>query len=272
MADQPSIFEPNTSTQTTNPAVSNTAGAPNTGNDIADLLSTIKNERGEQKYSSLAEALVGLKHAQEFIPTLKAEQLAKDAEIERLRKEAERVQTLEETITALTSQREQSQSTTAPVFDETKLADLVNQTLSQREQKAMQVANTQVVVSTLQQSFGADAEKKLYDKAAEMGMTMAEMNSLAARSPKAVLTMLGVTQAAPKPNQTTTPGTVNTSAFTPQENSYVGRNPKQALVGATTEDVRESSARAKLMVEELHAKGMTVHDLSDPKVYAKYFK
>lgn len=276
MADQPnSIFDsntPNPAAQT--PAGSNPAGAPNTGNEYADLLSTIKNERGEQKYSSLADALVGLKNAQEFIPALKAEQLKKDAEIERLRAAAERVQALEETIAGLTSQRNDGGTNPPPAFDESKLADLVNQTLTRREQEALQKSNLASVVASLQQSFGADAEKKFYDKAAEMGMTMPEMNALAAKSPKLVLTALGVTQAAPtKPaNATPTPGTVNPSAFTPQDNTFVGRNPNQALVGATTEDVRASSERAKKMVEELHAKGMSVHDLTDPKVYAKYFK
>lgn len=275
MADQPSIFVPeqNPATQpNSNPAGSNPAGAPNNQPDVATLLATIKNERGEQKYASLEAALEGLRNAQEFIPNLRAQQAEKDAEIERLRVQAERVQALEESIAALTSQRNDNQPTAAPAFDENKLADLVNQTLSKREQAALQTANVASVVSNLQQSFGADAEKKFYDKATEMGMTMAEMNALAAKSPKAVLAMLGVSQAATKQNQSTpTPGTVNTSAFTPQENSYVGRNPKQALVGATTQDIRESSDRAKKMVEELHAKGMSVHDLTDPKVYARYF-
>lgn len=272
MADQPSIFEPNTATQPNTPAGSNPAGAPNSGTEYADLLSTIKNERGEQKYASLAEALVGLKHAQEYIPSLKAEQAQKDAEIANLRATAERVQTLEESIAALTSQRNVDTTQGQPAFDENKLADIVNRTLTKREEQAVQQSNLASVVSSLQQSFGADAEKKFYDKATEMGMSVVEMNTLAAKSPKAVLTMLGVNQAAPRQNNNPTSSTVNTSAFTPNETSYVGRNPKQALVGATTEDVRESSARAKAMVEELHAKGMSVHDLTDPKVYAKYFK
>lgn len=274
MSDQTSIFGNDPATQPNqNPDAPAAPGAqPNT--DFAHLLSSIKNERGEQKYATLQDALIGLKNAQEFIPTLQATQAQKDAEIERLRAEAERVAELERTVAALTSQPPQA-PTSAPVLDENKLADLVNRTLTQREQQALAQANIQTVVTTLQQSFGADADKKFYGKGAEMGMSREEMNALAAKSPKAVLTMLGITQAAQpnKPNNPSpTPGTVNTSAFTPNEQTFVGRNPKPTLIGATTQDIQEASVRARAMVEELHAKGMSVHDLTDPKVYAKYFK
>lgn len=275
MADQPdNIFANNTATQpnqtAANPAP---AAAQNNVDDFTTLLSTIKNERGEQKYATLADALVGLKNAQEFIPSLQAKQAEKDAEIERLRVQAERVQTLEETLAAFTSQQEQRQGTPAPAFDENKLADLVNRTLTQREQAAVAQQNLASVVSTLQQSFGADAEAKFYGKASEMGMTQQEINALASKNPKAVLAMLGVSnQAAKQPNTTPPPGSFNSSAYTPNEQTFVGRNPNQALVGATSDEVRQSFERARKMVDELHAKDMSVHDLSDPKVYAKFFK
>ena len=276
MADQPdNIFASQPATQPpVQPANPAPAGAQDSVNEFTTLLSSIKNERGEQKYATLADALVGLKNAQEFIPSLQAKQAEKDAEIERLRKEAERVQTLEETLAAFTSQRnEQNQPTAAPAFDENKLADLVNRTLTQREQAVVAQQNLASVVSTLQQSFGADAEAKFYGKADELGLSKVEINTLASKNPKAVLAMLGVSNQAPKQaNTNPPPGSFNSSAYTPNEQTSIGRNPKQALVGATTEEVRESSERAKKMVDELHSKGMSVHDLSDPKMYAKFFK
>lgn len=275
MADQPSIFnESNPATQPTNPPANPApAGAQDNVNEFTTLLSSIKNERGEQKYATLADALVGLKNAQEFIPSLQAKQAEKDAEIERLRKEAERVHTLEETLAAFTSQRdEQRQPTAAPAFDEKQLADLVNRQLSQREQAVVAQQNIASVVSTLQQSFGADAEAKFYGKAQEMGMSKEEINTLASKNPKAVLAMLGVSnQASKQTNTNIPPGSFNSSAYTPNEHSFVGRNPKQALVGATSQEVKESAERAKRMVDELHDKGMLMKDLSDPKVYAKFF-
>jgi hypothetical protein len=278
MADQPSIFgstETNTPTQAqTPPTGSNPVGAQPEANQAFTLLSSIKNERGEQKYSTIEAALEGLRNAQEFIPSLRQQTAEKDQEIERLRKEAERVAELERTLAALTSQPQQNQNTTAPVMDETALAELVNRTLSQREQKLTAEANVASVVSTLQGVFGADAEAKFYGKAQELGMSVQEMNVLAAKSPKAVLTMLGVQdKAASKPNQPlTTQGTVNTAAFTPQSETYIGRNPKGVIVGATSQDIQESMNRAKRMAAELEAKGMSVHDLTNPKVYAQYFK
>ncbi len=273
MADQPdSLFTQNTSTQTnTQATTSNVAAAPNTGNDYAHLLSAIKNERGEQKYASLEEALVGLQNAQTYIPTLKAEKAQHEQEIERLRAEVLRAKTIEETMSAFNSQQQTNAPQVQQVFDESKLADLVNQTLSKRQQADIEKSNQQMVVSTLQQSFGADAEKKFNEAATEMGLSREEMNSLAAKSPKLILTALGVKAQSNTNNVSTTSGSVNTSAFTPQEPTLISRNPNTTMVGATTKDMQVSVDRARKMVDELHAKGMSAHDLSDPKIFNRYF-
>ena len=273
MSDQDtSLFNTNTSTQTNqNPVNSNTQVATSTP-DYNNLLASIVNERGEQKYRSVEEAFNGLKNAQEYIPTLRQQSDAKDQELIRLREEALRIKTLEETVLALTSQRNDPTPTSAPVFDENKLAELVDRTLSRKQQETVAKENAQSVVATLQQLFGADAEKKFYDKANEMGMSMVEMNALAAKSPKAVLTMLGVSpQTRSERIVSPTNGSVNTAAFTQTQDTFVKRNPKTALVGATDFDLKESTNRAKSMVEELHSKGMTVADLANPKIYSKYF-
>lgn len=278
MSDQTSIFgsEPNTATQPNqpNPAGSNPAGALTDATQVATLLSSIKNERGEQKYHSLDAALEGLRNAQEFIPSLRQQAAEKDAEIERLRVQAERAVELERTLEALTNQPDQRPNTTAPALDESALAALVNRTLTQREQQALAQANLSAVVQTFQTKFGAEAEAKFYGKASELGMSKEEVNALAAKSPKAVLTMLGVNdQSAFKPNQpTTTTGTVNTAAYTPTPETFIGRNPKPVIVGATYQDINESMQRAKKMVEELHAQGKEVHDLTNPKTYFQFFK
>lgn len=276
MADQPtSIFNGNDSsvTQTqTNTDTSNVQNA-STNAQYADLLNAIKNERGEPKYKSVEDALKANLHAQSFISTLQAEKAAVEAEAQRLREEAERVKTLEETLKALTTQQQAPAATTAPVIDESKIAELVNRTLTQKQQQELAARNTETVVNTLQQKFGNEAEKLFYDKAKEMGMSVQEMNALAAKSPKAVLTMLGVTeQSAPSQRSVSpTTSTVNTSGFQPQTTSFVGRNQKQALVGATTQDVMQETQNARKMVEELHSQGKSVHDLTDPKVYFKLF-
>lgn len=277
MSDQTSIFSNNNQETTppqNNSGTSNTANVQ-TGNDFADLLNQIKNERGEPKYKTVADALNGLLHAQNFIPTLLSEKEQKDAEIARLRVEAEKARTLEETLAALTSKQEQAHNTNAPVIDEKTIAELVNRQLTQAEQAKLAQANISSVVSSLQSAFGSDAEKKYNDAAAEAGLSVQEMNALAAKSPKAVLRMLGVTQqSAPQKQNTHFPqsSSVNTAALTPNQDSFVGRNPKSTLIGATTQDLQEASLRAKKMVEELHAQGKSVHDLTDPKVFFNTFK
>ena len=270
MTDQSSIFngnEPATKPQ------EQAQAAPNAqpSDAYADLLDTIKNERGERKYATLSDALHGLKSAQEYIPQLKADKEAKEREVAELRQKAERAAELERTLEALTSQRSEPAPHQSQVFDESKIAKLVNDQLTLKEQQAQAQANVQIVVSTLQQSFGADAEQKLYTKGQEMGMSQAEMNALVAKSPKAVLALLGINQAAPVQKYTPSQSSTNSASFEPHVETFIGRNPKTVLIGATTQDVMESSLRAKKMVEELDAKGMSVDQLSDPKLYYKFF-
>jgi hypothetical protein len=241
--------------------------------ELTDLLNGIKNERGEPKYKTLKDALVGLQNAQGYIPDLKKALDEREAELSRVRAEAARVTALEDTVRQLT-ERGNTDGTPPKALSEQEIADLVNRSLdpilTQREQAATQKQNVASVVATLKESFGADAEKKFYEKATELGMTVAEFNALAAKSPKAVLSTLGL-QAKSTPTFTPTQGTVNTQAFTPRTDTFVGRNDKSTLIGATTQELMEESRNANKMVEELHAAGKSVHDLSDPKVYFKQF-
>lgn len=278
MADQPqsSIFNgTNPPATPPNPQVTPPA-TPNVPSDdaIANLLSTIKNERGEPKYKNLEDALNGLKHAQEYIPSLKSQLTQQEQESQRLREEAGKIAELERSIAALTSQNTQPVTNQPPVFDENMIAELVTRTLTQRQNQEVAQANIQSVVSTLQQSFGVDAEAKFYEKAKEYGMTQEEMNALAAKSPKAVLTMLGVSvQTAPRQNTTApTNSTVNTSAYQQIPETFVQRNNKPVIVGATSQELIEETRNARKMADELHAQGKTVHDLTNPKVFFQYFK
>jgi hypothetical protein len=270
MADQPSIFNNTEGNPPQNGVPANTNA--NVDAAYADLLANIKNERGEPKYKDVQEALNGLKNAQEYIPTLKQTLTQKEEEIVQLRATSERVKELERTLEALTSKGERHEPTTQTPVTPEAIADLVNRALTQRETVAVQESNVKAVVQTMKELFGTDAEKKFYDKAAELGLSVAEFNSLAAKSPKAVLEILGVKNTQ-RPNNSGAPtqGTVNTAALQPNTESLVGRNSKITLVGSTTQDLMEENKKAKGMVDELHKQGLTVHDLTDPKVYFKHF-
>lgn len=254
----------------------------NTGNvasaqpdpELTHLLQSIKNERGEPKYKSVKDAIIGLQNAQEFIPSLKTSLAEKDAEIVRLRNEAARVAALEDAVRNLTEQNGNT-GTPPKSHSEQDIADLVNRTLentlTQRDVQKTQKQNIDTVVSAMQTAFGQDAEKKFYEKATELGMTVAEFNALAAKSPKAVLSTLGVASKESTRPFTASQGSVNSQGFTPPQDTSVGRNKKPTLIGATSQDLMEERHQANKMVEELHKAGKSVYELTDPKMYFKHF-
>lgn len=268
MSDPTSIFNnDNNGAPPQNDGNSNPNAQPDA--KLTDLLMSIKNERGEPKYKSVEDALIGLQHAQTYIPQLKDSLTAREQELEKARKEAERVAELEETVRKLTEQPSNNGSPPkVPTAQE--LAGLIEQTLTKREQEALAKKNIESVVSSMKTAFGTEAEKKFVEKAQELGMTIQEFNALAARSPKLVLDTVGVKQA---PASFAPPAsTVNSSAFKQNEDTFIGRNKDVALVGATTHQLQDESRKAKKMVEELHAQGKSVHDLSDPKVFFNTFR
>ena len=273
MADQPSIFDTQNSVVTPPNTDPSKVTAPNES-ELTDLLSGIKNERGEPKYKTLKDAIIGLQHAQTYIPELKGNLTAKEREIEELRVKANKVVELENAVRDLT-ERSSNQGSPPTSLTAQEIAAMVSQTvdntLTQRQQAEQMSQNINSVVSSLKEAFGDDAEKHFNQAAADAGMTVAEFNTLAAKSPKIVLTALGVKAKQTTQSSAPTQGTVNSQAFTPRSDTYVGRNNKTALVGATTQEVLEESRNTNKMVEELHKSGKSVGDLSNPKEYAKYF-
>lgn len=267
MSDQ-SIF-----TQGTTSADGAAATAPNTqsANPFADLLGSIKNERGEPKYKDVQTALEALKHSQEFIPQLKQDKEATEAKLAALAAEVERLKNIEQSVEKLTQQNSQQQQTPAAGISAEQVATMVNQTLTQREREVIQKANLTSVVSAVQQAFGADAEKTFYSKASELGMSVEEVNILAAKSPAVVLKLFGLDQKKTVQQSSSSSGSVNTAAMQPNENTYIGRNNTTITVGATTQDLMQEQQNSKKLVEELHSKGLSTYDLTDPKTYFKHF-
>lgn len=273
MSDQDTnIFNNNGATT---PVTQVSSNAPNTSqtDPYADLLGSIKNERGEPKYKTLQDAIVALKHSQDYIPQLTTKLSQQELELNTAKAEAAKIAELERTLEALTSQQSLPVATTIPAgLTEDKVAELVNRTLSRKQAEDTQKSNTAKVVEALQAKFGADAEKMFYGKASELGMSPEQFNKLAATTPLAALNLLGVNAVAQAPRTNTAVGSLNTEAFQPQETSFVGRNKKPMIIGATTQDLHDEAHSAREMVKELHSQGKSVYDLTDPKVYFKIFK
>ena len=274
MSDPTSIFTNQSNQQATPASNSDNGNAANVQNNdpYADLLGSIKNERGEPKYKTLQDAIIALKHSQDYIPQLTTQLSQKDSELATARQEAAKIAELERSIAALTTHQTSQQSNTqTPSVTEEQIAEFVNRSLTRKQAEDTQAINLSRVVSEMQTKFGTDAEKAFYTKATELGMSVEAFNKLAATTPMAVLSLMGVTVAT-KPAVTNQNGSsFNTEAFQPAQDSFIGRNQKPMLIGATTQDMRNEAISAKKMVDQLHAEGKTVHDLTDPKVYFKMF-
>lgn len=272
MSDQANIFQDNQNQNGGNP--SNTQDGAGTSSNVSPdqalltQLNEIKNERGEPKYRSLQDAIVALKHSQEYIPSLTSQLAQRDSELLTARAEAARVAELERAVTELTQRNTDTGKPPTAGMTPEQIAELVSRQLTERETNQTVAQNISQVRDAAVAAFGNEAQKKYEDKAAELGMTVAELNALAAKSPKAVLGMLGATV---KQSPSNIQGTVNTAAFQPHQDSFVGRNTTGVIVGATSQDQREESRRAMQMVNELHAAGRSVYDLTDPKEYFKHF-
>lgn len=267
MADQPdNIFG---STPATAPQGS-TGTEPNANtDDLATLLGAIKNERGEPKYKNVQEALKALGHAQEYIPALKSKEQELEQKLNDAMTRLTKMETLEATVLELT-QRNNKPLDNQPTgsLSAEQVAELVRSTLTETQTKAAQTANLDTVVNAAKAKFGDKAEEVFYGKAKELGISVAEFNAMAAKSPKVVLTLIGAEGSSAPTRQSVN---FNTDGFQPKPDSKIGRNQKTALTGATNQDLREERDAANAMVDELHAAGKSVHDLTDPKVYFKTF-
>lgn len=178
-----------------------------------ELLSSITAEDGRPKYDSVEKALKSLPHANEHISRL--EQEMKD-----LRAELEKRKTAEEIIERLEQQNKSNatETTPQPSVDLSQIESLINNTITQKERAKMAEQNINSVVSTLSKTFGEKAEEVFYSKAAEAGLTPAQINELAKSSPKAALKIAGVMDSqAPMPAKTTS--SVNTETLGANRNN-----------------------------------------------------
>lgn len=272
MADQAdNIFENKEQTPANNAPAGNGANA--SGNDdLATLLGSIKNERGEPKYKTMQDALTALRHSQEYIPTLKQTKEELEQKLNEVSAKANKVEELERVVLELTNRNSETPQNQSGAISEEKVAELINRTLTQAQQRKIQEDNINLVTETVKKTFGDKASEVFYGKAAELGMSVPEFNALAARTPKAVLKLIGIDGEKPQVSNKNTPQAFNTEGFTPKQDSLVGRNQKTALIGATSEELREEHRRSAQMVEELAEQGLSINDLTNPKNYNKYFK
>lgn len=243
MADQPeNIFNndaPPANIQDANPPV----------DKYADLLKSIKNESGEQKYDSIEKALEALGHSQTFIPQIKTQLTEREAELERIKAELSQRQSVEEVVQRLIANNQHGEDD-PPVssgLDEQAVMKLVQQTLNQNKQTETVQLNQRRVQEALKVKYGDKAGDAVAAKAAELGVSPSELGELASKSPAMVLALFQAT--APSGANPTT-GSVNIPPIN-HGKEPVGRPEKSVLSGATT---RDQKAFLMKVQEEVYAK------------------
>lgn len=206
---------------------------------FANQLFAIKNERGEPKYTSLSTALDALKHSQEYIPQLKTQNEQYSAELERLKAELEKRASLEEQLAKFTTTRqpEPAEPTSEPAkaFDENALQDMVQRTLNQERAKTAATQNLSEVRGALVAKFGDKAQEEVANRASALGLSMEQVDAMAATSPKALLQLFNASAPA------TTSAPQRSSVTLPEDQRQEGvKHPGKSLLrGAKTADVMD---------------------------------
>ena len=155
---------------------------------VDQLLAGIKNEKGEQKYSSVEEAIKGLAHAQEFINTLKTEK----AQLEGMVKSQEQLKELFNKPPVKEVVTEQVAVGITP--------EQVVTILEQREQLKVAAANRDKVKAALQEALGAEYKTVLAAKTDQLGLTRELVDNMAKTAPDALLKLLDIKAPAVKPS------------------------------------------------------------------------
>ena len=205
------------------PATQSEQVAPNeavtTPSVVGDLV-------GEGRKFNDVEALAkGKLEADKFIEQMKQENAALKADLE---KQAYRLgvnDRLEEKASASTADLSGPNNNNSGTSDEANtqlgsseanIESLVEQTLRKREQKNVADSNIALVEAELEKAFGTEASATVRQKSEELGLPLAELEGMAAKSPSAFMQLMG--KPAPKANPLVQ-GSIRTEGSTMQASS-----------------------------------------------------
>jgi hypothetical protein len=197
---------------------------------MEDLLSQIVDAQGAQKYATVDKALESLNASQEHIRTLEEEN-------RKLREQTATSKGVEEVLAAIqTKQEAEAQPAGSGVGEEeVGLEDKVLQILQASEQKKKAEANIALVVQRSTEVFGEKASEAFYEKAAAVGLSVDQINSLAAASPTAVFELLSLDKTpAQEPGRSSS---INTEAGNFQQNAPTQEKKSINRIGTTTKDL-----------------------------------
>ena len=122
----------------------------------------------------------------------------------------------EEVLEQLKRGNNDDEVTTQPSeFDVTKLESLIEQKLRTAESQKAASLNVDQVKNSLTAKFGDKAEEIYIKAAQDSGISLTQLNTLSATSPKAVLKLVGIDSVAPQGSFSS--GSVNTQSLRPSE-------------------------------------------------------
>ena len=227
MADQ-SVFNTDQQTQET-PEQQN----PQQVDSFNDQLSKIVAEDGRQKYDTVEKALEALEASQQYIPTLKSEKEKLEDEVNKLREELAQRKGVQEVVEQLSQHQQNGQEgadhSEAPLGEE-QVVNLLNATLTKREQELQLKGNVDKVDQALRGKFGEKVIEAVTDKAKSLNTTPEQLGKLAETSPDLVLSLFGSA-----PNVSTTTTSFNIHGTGPKE-TELQRPEKSLLNGASSRE------------------------------------
>jgi hypothetical protein len=189
--------------------------------DYSEFLEAITNSEGKPKYKSVPDALLGAAKAQEHIARIEQENA-------NLRGIAQKVETLEQVLARLETGKPADQPVMPKVEDQ---ESLVLSVLEKREAALRETQNRNAVLDSLKEKYGDKVSEILTAKANDLGLSVADLGAMAAKSPKAVLSYFQVEAKGTPAVQ----GTVNPQALQPKSDGI--KTPENIMWGASTKDV-----------------------------------
>ena len=191
---------------------------------------------GEGRKFNDVEALAkGKVEADKFIEQMKRENAALKEDLEKQAYRLGVTEQLKETASASTAELSapnnnnggtSNTANTQPSSSEADIESLVEQTLKKREQESVAKSNIALVESELEKAYGTEAAATVQQKASELGLPMAELQGMAAKSPSAFMQLMG--KPAPRSNPLVQ-GSIRTEGSTMQASSEKDFNYYQSL-------------------------------------------
>jgi hypothetical protein len=139
-----------------------------------------------KKYATVEKALESITHAQAHIATVEEDNAALKAQLAEANLAITKATSLDEVLSKISASKEEP-VTLAPTIDPQAITQAVLDQLQVADQAKVEQANSAAVVTKLQEKYGEKAEEVYRSMATKVGLSVAQLNALAGKSPMAVL-------------------------------------------------------------------------------------